>query len=253
MAITIGYLKSENQFLTATLNQSTQSFEKKTLDIVEIKETPLNLLIIDQALDLSGLAHTLEGEKKFYPIIQSNEAQMDLNLFDIASYQEFAGIYSKAATRWILNNNIHLIENFTSTVNHLKNLWLRDRNSFFEELWFVLKTNLATHHLTLVFNDLKEPENKDKDKPSLVQNFVTGEKIPQTFEGSGKESELMKSYQKDFGAPFDITDYSGNTGKLVATSQIDMSPILIMAEISSMNQLQSSILKGLFNGLQSEN
>lgn len=250
MGIKLGYLKSENQFLVTEFDKNTQSLNKKTIDVVEIKETPLNLLLIDENLNQESLVGILEGEKKFYPILEAKSLGIDLSHFDTLSADDCADIYSKVNSRWTLNNNIKTIEEVYNTITHLRNLWFNDRNAFFEELWFLVKNNLGTQGLTIIFNDLKEPENKEKDKPSLVHSFVTGDKLPNIFEGTPRESELMASYAKDFNNSFEITELDLTKGRLVATCQIGLSPILMMAELSSFTQLQKSLMTALFSGLQ---
>ena len=71
-------------------------------------------------------------------------------------------------------------------------LLTNDRNAFFEELWFILKTNLATHELNIIFHDLKEPTEKQKEKGAksqLCYSFVSGKKTPQIFDGKEKEDD----------------------------------------------------------------
>lgn len=252
MGIKIGYLKSENQFLVTDFDKNSQALNKKTLDVVELKETALNLLLIDESLEEELFANLLEGEKKFYPILEAKTFGIDLDTFDSFRSADFIDLYTKVQSRWTLSNNIQTIEQIYGVINYMKNLWLNDRGSFFEELWFTIKTNLGTNALTIIFNDLKEAQNKEKDKPSLIHSFVTGEKLPNIFEGAEKEAELMKSYAQDFGNAFEVTEFDPTKGRLVATSQIGLSPILIMAELSSFTQLQKSLMVALFSGLQVE-
>ena len=88
------------------------------------------------------------------------------------------------------------------------------------------------------------------EKPVLCQSFVQGEKVPQIFEGTDAEEKLMKEYKNEFNEGFNITEYNSDSGQLVFCANIEKSPILVMAELSSLNQLQRSILAGYFNGLQ---
>lgn len=252
MGIKIGYLKSENQFLLTELDTNDQTLNRKTLDIVELKEAALSLLLIDEGLKDENFANLLEEEKKYYPIVEAQTVGVDLEAFESLQSTDFLNLYTKIQTRWVLNNNIQTIEQIYGTINYMRELWINDRGSFFEELWFMIKTNLGTSSLTIVFNDLKEAMNKEKDKPSLIHSMVTGEKLPNIFEGSEKETELMKSYASDFGNAFEVTEYDSSKGRLVATSQIGLSPILIMAELASFTQLQKSLMFSLFSGLQIE-
>lgn len=178
---------------------------------------------------------------------------MEKDVFEYLNIEELLDIYSRVNARWILNNNIKTIEQIYSLISYLKDLWINDRNSFFEELWFILKTNLATHELSLIFNDLKEiPEQQKQkgEKPKLCHSFVSGLRSPQIFDGTEKENQIMSDYENDFNDVFNITEFDSNSGNLIATSKIDLSPILLMARINTFNQLQQSILIALFSGLQ---
>ena len=119
-------------------------------------------------------------------------------------------------------------------------------------MWFFIKTNLATLELTIVFNDLKEPTEKQVekgDKPKLCHSFVKGSKLPQIFDGTEAQDKLMSEYEREFTEAFNITEYNSELGQLVFCSSIEKSPILVMAELSSFNQVQKSVLISLFSGL----
>lgn len=250
MKLNIGFIKSENQFLLKTIDRQSKDFESKVLDTIEIKETPLNLLFFSGENPPEGLQKTISEESKFYPILSADSLGLEREVFDTLSFEDLGELYAKVNARWILNNNISTIEEMYGTTNHLRDLWANDRNAFFEELWFVLKQNLATAELTAIFHDVKESSGEKADKPSLIHSFVTGEKRPQIFEGGAKEETLMKEYENEFSEQFQITEFDSSKGLLVATIKIGLSPILIMAKLSTFNQLQGSILKGIFSGLQ---
>src|SRR5690606_6425631 len=132
----------------------------------------LSLLLIDEGLKDENFANLLEEEKKYYPIVEAQTVGVDLEAFESLQSTDFLNLYTKIQTRWVLNNNIQTIEQIYGTINYMRELWINDRGSFFEELWFMIKTNLGTSSLTIVFNDLKEAMNKEKDKPSLIHSMV---------------------------------------------------------------------------------
>ncbi len=253
MQTKIGLL-SVNQTKIFTLDTHNASLEDKVVDSVSIEDEKLDLLIFDEADDLSGLQGLLDKEAKFYPTfsVQSLNTSKD----SIASLNgvDFFNLYQKCNNRWILNNNIKTIEQLYPTITYLKDLWIKDRNTFFEELWFILKTNLASKELTLIFHDLKEPTKKQEEKgekPKLCYSKVMGTRLPNLEAGKPEDETIMKEYDTEFVDLFTITEYSKAKNQLVACAKVDLSPILIMGKLTNFNQLQQSILIALFTGLQS--
>ena len=252
MQINIGLVKSESQFLLKELNLDSSSVESRVMDTVEIKETNLNLLFFLGQNPPEGLQKTFADEEKFYPVVSADSLGLDQESFESLSFEELVDIYTKISARWLLNNNIKTVEQIYPTITYLRDLWKTDRNAFFEELWFLLKTNLGTTELTAIFHDVRESNSEKNDKPSLSYSYVHGNKAPQIFEGQEKEEKVMKDYQNEFGEFFNITEFDSSLGRMVATVQIGLSPILIMARLKTFNQLQKSILIAIFTGLQEQ-
>jgi hypothetical protein len=255
MSIKVGFVKSNSQVILKELDMTTKTVNSHLFDTVELKDKNLNFLLFSSDDDISNLQDTLSEEGKFYPITPAESLGINKDTFEQLSYDDVIEVYSKVNARWILNNNIKTIESLYSTVSYLRDLWINDRNAFFEELWFILKTNLATHELTIIFNDLKEPTEKQQEKGAKAQlchSFVKGYKTPQIFDGSDKETKIMQDYEKDFNDPFSVTEFDSTQGHLVATAKIELSPLLIMAKLNTFNQLQQSILISIFSGLSQE-
>ncbi|MCT4640902.1 MAG: hypothetical protein N4A33_01305 [Bacteriovoracaceae bacterium] len=248
------FLKSQKQAVIYELDYKNQSQSSIVVDIEEIEKMDLNLFVItDNDEDTANHLKMIEKEAKFYPVITAGALGLDSDMINDLSFNDLKDIYSKVASSWMLNNNIGLIENMYSITTHLRNLWVQDRNAFFEELWFKLKQNLATTDLSVIFNDLKEEKKKeDEVKRSLFHAVVKGKKTGQIFEAKDYESKLMEEYKNDFTNTLSITEYSPEKGELVMTVKINLSPILIMAKVSGFNQIQQSVLKGLFEGLCKE-
>lgn len=250
MKLNIGFIKSEGQFLLKELDTDNSSVESKILDTVDIKESPMNLMFFGGENAPEGLQKTILDENKFYPILSADTLGLSTDSFESLSFEELSDLYAKVNARWILNNNVKTIEQVYSVITYLRDMWSSDRNAFFEELWFLIKTNLATSDLTIVFHDVKETDPEKGEKPSLIYSFAHGKKAPQIFEGGEREAAIMKEYDKDFSENFEITEFDSSKGNLVATVKIGLSPILIMAKLKTFNQLQRSILIALFSGLQ---
>ncbi len=253
MTIKVGFLKSETQTIIKKIDLSKKVVESYIITSQEIKKEPLHLLFFESESSGEQLAHYISDEEKFYPILEISSVGMTLEQFENSNYDQILDIFTKINTRWILSRNIQTVEKIYPTINYMRDLWVSDRNSFFEELWFILKTNLGTQNLNIVFNDLKMPSDKQKEKgekPKLCHSFVKGEKVPQIFEGTDAEEKLMKEYKNEFADIFNITEYNADSGQLVFCANIDKSPVLIMAQLPSLNQLQRSLLISLFTGLQ---
>ena len=127
-------------------------------------------------------------------------------------------------------------------------LWPNDRSGFFEELWFILKTNLGASNLKLIYNDMIKSKN-EHEKNKLVKVKVQGERYPELVSCDEMDERVLKSYEKDFGNIFDITDYNKEKGQLVICANIKKSPVLIMANIYQFTRLQKALLSSLFEGL----
>jgi hypothetical protein len=252
MLLNIGLIISESQLKITTISAGV--VETKIMDLVGLKEENIHMLLIDETLNLESFQNSLNDENKFYPIVNLDAVNLNKDTFELLQAKELTSLYNKVSTRWILSNNIKTIEQIYPTVSYLKNLWIQDRNSFFDELWFLLKTNLATNELNIIFHDLKEPTQKQQekgDKPTLCYSYVQGTKIPNLFQGKEKEVMLMKEYEKEFSDIFNVTEYNADKGQLVICSKIELSPILLMAKLNNFNQLQRSILIALFTGINS--
>jgi hypothetical protein len=257
LQINIAYLKNENQVNVITLDKIEETIKNITIDVSDIPDHDINLFIYDHNLNLEHISGTLEKEKSLYYITGNKDMDLNWSHLESITFQDLYELYNKLNNRWILANNINAIENMYPMITHMRSLWIKERNAFFEELWYFIKKNLATTSLNIIFNDLVNPDEKNKTKenekekkPELTQSFIKGTKKANFFPGEAKENHLMDQYAKDFSAIFEVTEYDQTRGQFVATCKINLSPILIMANISSLNQIQRALLSSLFTGLQ---
>lgn len=244
MTIKLGFLKSLNQFIYTEIQSHEQEIKTETRDLSEIADSNLDLLILDESIDLNASLNYLEREKKYYPIIEGKNIGLNYEKFESLNAKDLLHFFEKIHNRYILNNNLILIENFYKTQKHLNDLWKKDRNGFFEELWFTIKQNLPIQNLMILFNNLDE-----KDKPSLTLSYVKGEKNPEIFYADAKEKALMDHYKNHFGKVFDIAFYDKEKGELSITAEIGLSPILLIGKTRDLSSLQISLLKGIFQGI----
>lgn len=222
--------------------------ESKIIDLSEARALPLNGFIYTEDLKNEEFLGGLEGELKFYPIRSQVEFDMTADKFEKLSFEEGKKIFDKMRENWILQNNISLIEEIFKVRNHLLGLYPNDRSGFFEELWFILKSNLGASNLKLIYNDMIKAKNEN-EKNKLVKVKVQGERYPELTSCDEMDEMVLKSYEKEFGNVFEITDYNKTKGQLVICASIKKSPVLIMANIHQLTRLQKALLSSLFEGL----
>ncbi|NOT79760.1 MAG: hypothetical protein HOP07_12270 [Bacteriovoracaceae bacterium] len=225
-----------------------ESPSSKIIEITEAKTMPLQGLIFSDELKNDDFLTGLESELKFYPIRSSSEFSLNADVFEKMSYDDARIVFDKMRENWILQNNISMIEEMFKVRNHLLSLWPNDRAGFFEELWFILKTNLGATNIKLIYNDLIKAKNEN-DKNKLVKVKIIGERFPEMTSVDEMDEVVLKSYEKDFGNTFDITDYNKEKGQLVICGTIKKSPVLIMANVYQLTRLQKAIISSLFDGL----
>lgn len=255
MIISLGFIRSSSQVLIKELDWQQNSLETKIIDVTDLPDQNLQGLFIDDNEHFSSLVGILEKEKAFYPILDARDENLSLSTFESMPVQQFKDSYLKILNRWTMHQNFNSIEQIWTITNHFRDLWKKDRLSFFEEMWYWLKRNIGAIDLTIIFNDVISSEEKDennekKERPKLIQSLLSGSKKANFVSGSAKEKELMQSYLEKFHDVYEVTEFNPIKGQFVATAQIDRSPMIIMARTAQLNQLQRTLLAALFNGLQ---
>jgi len=247
MDFTLLYTKNMQQAVIRTFKQN-ENTNSKIVDLAEAKQYPINGYIFAEDQKNEDFLIGLENEIKFYPIRSSSEFNLSLESFEKLNYDEARKIFDKMRENWIIQNNISLMEEIFKVRNHLLGLWPNDRSGFFEELWFILKSNLGASNLKLIYNDMVKSKNEN-EKNKLIKVKVRGERYPELASCDEMDEQVLKSYEKDFGNFFDITDYNKEKGQLVICSTIKKSPVLIMANVYQLTRLQKALLSSLFEGL----
>ncbi len=220
----------------------------KIIDINEAKVLPLQGFIFSEDLKNDDFLVGLENELKFYPIRSNSEFDLTSDKFEKLSYEEGKQVFDKMRENWILQNNISLIEEMFKVRNYLLGLFPNDRSGFFEELWFILKTNLGATNLKLIYNDMVKGKTEN-EKNKLVKVKIVGERFPEMTSVDEMDEVVLKSYEKEFGGFFNITDYNKDKGQLVICATIKKSPVLIMTNVYQLTRIQKAILTSLFEGL----
>jgi hypothetical protein len=255
MIISLGFIRSSSQVLIKELNWAQNSLESKIIDVTDLPDQNLQALFIHDNEHFNSLVSLLEKEKAYYPILDASDENLTLSSFESMPAQQFKDIYTKILGRWTMHQNFSSLEDIWKLTNHFRDLWKKDRISFFEELWYWMKRNIGATDFTILFHDVISSEEKDennekKDRPKLTQSLLSGSKKANFQQGAAKEKELMQSYLDKFHDSFEVTEFNPQKGQFVATAQIERSPIIFMARTVQLNQLQRTLLAALFNGLQ---
>lgn len=255
MIISLGFVRSSSQLLVKELDWLQNSLQTRLIDVTDLTDQNLQGLYIEDNEHFSSLMHILEKEKAHYPILDAKDEGLTFSAFEGMPAQQFKDAYMRILNRWTLHQNLNSIENMWKITNHFRDLWKQDRLSFFEEFWYWMKRNLGSTDLTILFNDVIQTEEKDennekKERPKLTQSLLTGTKTGNFHQGGAKEKELMQTYLDKFHDVFEVTEFNPQKGHFVATAQVERSPMIFMARTAQLNQLQRTLLAGIFNGLQ---
>lgn len=255
MIISIGFVRSASQVLIKELDWTQNSLDSKLIDVTDLPDFNLQALFIDDNEHFSSMVGLLEKEKAFYPILDAKDENLSFGGFETLPAQAFKDLYLKILNRWTMHQNFSSLESVWALTNHFRDLWKKDRLSFFEEFWYWMKRNIGAVDMTIIFNDVIKSEEKDennekKERPKLVQSLLSGTKKANFQHGGNKEKELMQSYVDKFHDVFEITEFTPQKGQFVATAQIERSPMIFMARTVQLNQLQRSLLAAVFHGLQ---
>jgi hypothetical protein len=247
MQFSLAFTKNSEQAILKSFSLDEAS-TSKIMNLDEIKNEKVQGLIYNHEINSEDFIAGLEAELKFYPIRSSQDFQLSSEKFENLSFDDAHKIFEKMRDNWILQNNLTLVEEIFKTRNHLLSLYPNDRSSFFEELWFILKSNLGSSDLKLIYNDLIKAKNEN-EKNKLVKVKVQGTRFPEPVSCDEMDEKILKHYEKDFGNLFEITDYNKAKGQLVICASIKKSPVLIMAQVYQLSRIQKSVLSSLFEGL----
>lgn len=244
--IRIALIKSSNQFELVKIEPH-KNHGGKNYDMAEIKEKHPQLILFASADHDSEIMGLLAEEYRFIPVRPMEDFSVTLENVGQIDYAHARNIVTKSRESWVIQNNLQLLENLFPTLEHLKQLMPNDRASFMEELWFILRNNLGSEDLVMIYNSLRKAEN---EKNKLVQSRVAGDRYPETYDGEEFEKKVMEHYQGLFEEQFSIREYSEEKEQLVATISLKGSPLILMAKIGELSRLQQALIKSLFDGLQ---
>ncbi len=255
MQLSIAFVRSPSQLLVKDLDWELTQVSSRLVDATDLPDLGLQGLFVGETEHFGQLMPLLEKEKDHVPILEAQPWQITYKDFEDMPAFQFRELAEKVVSRWHMVHNFRAVEELPAMSAHLKGLWEKDRLGFFEELWYWLKRNLGAVDLTLVFNDVVHAETKNEEggketKPKLTHTLLTGRRKANFVPGGASERELMERYLDKWNEGLEITEWDARKGRFVATAVLGGSPILIMGRLTSLGQLQRSLLAGLFNGLR---
>ncbi len=250
MDFQLAFIKNPQQIILKDFGQITKEPRGKIMDIEELSNLNLQGLFLSETLleDPEFLGNLTTSVEK-NPIRTAEEINLNADLFENLTTEEATPYFHKVYNSWVLQNNLSLLEELTTVIKHLNNLWPNDRTAFFEEFWSIVRRNLGTSELTLVYNDMQKAK-KEGEKNKLIKVKVHGTAKPNPEEGGELETKLMKNYEKLFQAEFEVVEYNKEKGQMVSVFTIKKSPVILMANIYGLTRLQKSLMKALIDGLQ---
>jgi hypothetical protein len=246
----IAVTENENQMSLLTLNNGDKS--SILFDNIELLDHNPDLVIINNSLNYGHIMADLEKLKNICPIVGQQEFNLNEKIFKNESSEQIEQKYKIISSRWSMQNNLILIEQLFNFRDHLFNLYLKDRNAFFEELWHLLKKNTAASELTILFHDVREPnDDKKNERASLVDTMITGKNKPNITECAEKEKIVMKHFKDQIIDSFKFESFNEEKAELVYLMHINMSPIIVMAKTLHNSTILRSTLTSLMQALQS--
>lgn len=255
MQLTLGFVRSGSQILIKDVDCLQNQVSTRIIDATDLPDQNLQGLFVGQNDHFEQLMSLLEKEKNHYPILDSKNFDLGYTNFEDMPAFQFKELATTVTGRWQLSHNFKSLETMFQFTSHMRTLWHKDRLSFHEELWAWLKRNLAAVDVSIIFNDVVQTEQKNEEgqkeqKPKLTQSLLSGSKKANFIAGGGKEQQLMENYLDRWNETFEITEWDQQKGRFVATVMLERSPIIIMARMPNLTQLQRSLMTALFNGLQ---
>lgn len=247
MNISLAFVKNESQVLFHSFKEQGQ--KAQIFDLEDLNEnTPQTILVPESLSQSDEVQEKLAKTSQYAPIKILKNQKMDSDYFDRISFDEAFTMTKEIYQTWSLKKNLNLVENMFEYLDQLKALYPNDRTAFFEELWHVLRSNLAATEMTIVYNHMKRAE-KEGEKNKLIRVVIQGETKPNPTENNELGEALFKNYEGKFNHPLELYSRNDETGEIVFLAMIKESPVIIMAKNFECTALQLSALNCLFEGL----
>ncbi|MFZ4712358.1 MAG: hypothetical protein ACOYL6_01485 [Bacteriovoracaceae bacterium] len=248
MQFTLGFLKSAHQVMVKTVNLKEDRSEDKTIDIADIGDENLQILFYPEELENQDVMAVLAPYTKYFPLVKANLYQINEDVFKTLEVPASWKLSKEVMMRVLMKNNINTLREIFPLSTHLKNLWMKDRYAFFHEVWFLLRSNLGSPEVKILFHDVHEKES-ETEKHKLVLSKLEATNRANIEAAKGPEVELFKHYENKFEGRFQVAEYFADKGDLLLLCHIEKSPVMIMVKTFEFNQLQEAILSTLIKSL----
>lgn len=249
MEFTLGYFRSGEQVVLRGYSHNSAEVTEKIIPVQDLNQFSLQSLFYQENLLTDDLKSFIGEEGRFYPIYGQEQFNLAATDLEQMNTEKAWGLLHQSLSKWILVNNISTLEEIFHLSSYFKDMWKSDYHALFEELWFVIKSNLGAQELKIFFNDLAT-DSEGKDKKALQTAVASGTRVPHIQAANEAENELVKNYKKFFGTHFEVLEFDQAKGHFVAVAQLMGGPLLIMAKVYHFNRLQKALIKSLFEGLQ---
>ncbi|MCR9203497.1 MAG: hypothetical protein NXH75_02900 [Halobacteriovoraceae bacterium] len=247
MNLSLAFVKNESQVLFQSFKE--EGSKAQIFDLEDLSEhTPQTILVPESLSQSSEVQEKLAKTSRYAPIKILKSQTIDSEAFDKITFDEALNMTKEIYQTWSLKKNLNLIENMFEYLEQLQNLFPNDRTAYFEELWHILRSNLAATEMTLVYNHMKKAE-KEGEKNKLIRVVIEGQSKPNPTENTELGDALFKNYEGKFNHPLELYSRNEETGEIVFLAKVKESPVIIMAKNFECTALQLAALNCLFEGL----
>lgn len=248
MNFTLGLVKSKNQISVHHFDRKNQTVTSKTIDVVDFEQENFQILFYDPSLEADEVLTYLKKQQQYYPIVSAGVLDLTADYFENLNFNDGFALTKSFMAKWLLKTNLNTLSEIFELTSHLKTVWKGDRYAFFHELWYVLRNNLATPEVKIIFHDVIEKKD-EHDKDKLIFSSLSAGIRPEIKPMSGPEQALYQKYEKQCSETFTVAECYPEKGDLLLLCMIDKSPIIIMAKFFEFNPLQQTLLSTLMKNI----
>ncbi len=253
MEIAVGFI--ENGVITIQLLdlQNKKIISTTKSDLNTLDKDSLQLLFYNESTSEEEVKLLYQNYFKFFPVKNAKTIGLTLDQFTQNSFAQNEKLVSETYEKWVTLNNLSTIEEIVSITLYLKDLRMSDRQTFFDEFWFLLKNILGTTELKLIFHDVAfQKAEAENVKPKLTFSYMEGKNSPTFSTGTDIEERIFNEFNPKSGDTLTFIEFNPQTKYGSLFIQIDGSPILVISSQFHLNSLQKAVLTGLVSGLQSD-